>query len=207
VRNAVQVYNVQVLNGLLVLLSQIGGLLGSNLFRVLSAAMIITEIFWARYAIHTISWFCWFMPCACSVATLDIITSNFATRSPVLPTTLFLATHFQKICLSCHPPLLSSSIHPFVPAHRYLVMHRAKRVDIEDRLTELRKMRNRQLQRVANALAGQSFEVSPEEQKKLDDAVCRRGILDACSDLCLHSPLVFSCLSALSSCRLGFSVI
>ena len=48
-RNAVQVYNVQVLNGFLVLLSQIGGLLGSNLFRVISAAMIITEIFWARF--------------------------------------------------------------------------------------------------------------------------------------------------------------
>ncbi len=54
-------------------------------------------------------------------------------------------------------------------------MHRAKRIDIEDRLTDLRKMRNRQLQRVANALAGHSFEVSPEEQKKLDDAVWDSG--------------------------------
>jgi hypothetical protein len=62
-----------------------------------------------------------------------------------------------------------------VVAFRYLVMHRAKRIDIEDRLTDLRKMRNRQLQRVANALAGHSFEISPEEQKKLDDAVWDSG--------------------------------
>jgi hypothetical protein len=43
------VYNVQVADGFLTLISQIGGVLGSNLFRVCAATLVISELFWNRY--------------------------------------------------------------------------------------------------------------------------------------------------------------
>jgi hypothetical protein len=106
VRNAVQVYNVQVLNGFLVLLSQIGGLLGSNLFRVISAAMIITEIFWARYVEPE-------SECDVSVNVICFFHPLYSSSCPIslhafLP---FHQTFCTRICIAFRPRFI-----PIIPA-------------------------------------------------------------------------------------------